>query len=274
MKKQVVIAWNVNQSAITMDDIDEEGDDGQNKVCEEEESDEDLWMNTLENAPEKFTHNELKDAHWLYDTPGIVKHDCVLNMLTEEEVQLVLPTRAIIPRTFILSPGSTLFLAGLGRIDYLEGSNSIWFTVVSSNALPVHVTTMEKADGIYKKHLGGPLLKLPMGNNERLARFPALVGTDLELTGAGLKEAIGDVKLSSIGWVAVTARLGDVVRLRAYVPLGTSCLLRSPPLLPHIVTVRGARMRRSPSYSTKRLPSVVEHVKEEDLINRRRKAPM
>lgn len=44
----------------------------------------------------------------------------VLNLLTEKEVKLVLPTQAIVPRTFILKPGMVLFLAALGRVDYLE----------------------------------------------------------------------------------------------------------------------------------------------------------
>lgn len=26
---------------------------------------------------EEFTHNEVKDARWCFDTPGIVKEDCV-----------------------------------------------------------------------------------------------------------------------------------------------------------------------------------------------------
>nr|XP_033771220.1 nitric oxide-associated protein 1 isoform X2 [Geotrypetes seraphini] len=68
----------------------------------------------------EFTYNELKDAHWLYDTPGIVKEDCVLNFLNEKEVKMVLPLQAIIPRTFILKPGMTLFLGALGRIDYIQ----------------------------------------------------------------------------------------------------------------------------------------------------------
>lgn len=44
----------------------------------------------------------------------------VLNLLTEKEVKLVLPSHAIVPRTFILKPGMVLFLAALGRIDYLQ----------------------------------------------------------------------------------------------------------------------------------------------------------
>lgn len=43
-----------------------------------------------------------------------------MNLLTEKEVKLVLPSHAIVPRTFILKPGMVLFLAALGRIDYLE----------------------------------------------------------------------------------------------------------------------------------------------------------
>lgn len=50
----------------------------------------------------------------------------VLNLLTEKEVKQVLPTQAIIPRTFILKPGMVLFLAALGRVDYLQvGKNRI-----------------------------------------------------------------------------------------------------------------------------------------------------
>lgn len=44
----------------------------------------------------------------------------VLNLLTEKEVKLVLPSKAIVPRTFVLKPGMVLFLGALGRIDYLQ----------------------------------------------------------------------------------------------------------------------------------------------------------
>ncbi|CAI5796790.1 oxide-associated 1 [Podarcis lilfordi] len=68
----------------------------------------------------ELTYNEVKDARWFYDTPGIVKDGCVLNLLKEKEVKLVLPTCAIVPRSFVLKPGMTLFLGALGRIDYLQ----------------------------------------------------------------------------------------------------------------------------------------------------------
>lgn len=43
-------------------------------------------------------------------------------MLTEQELENVLPTSIISPRSLTLKPGQTFFLGGLGRIDYIEGS--------------------------------------------------------------------------------------------------------------------------------------------------------
>ncbi|CAM5106229.1 unnamed protein product [Eretmochelys imbricata] len=209
----------------------------------------------------EFTHNELKDARWFFDTPGIVKENCVLNLLTEKEVKLVLPTHAIVPRTFVLKPGMVLFLGALGRIDYLQGAKSSWFSVVASNLLPVHVTTLEKADGIYQKHAGKTLLKVPMGGEERMKEFPPLIPQEITLEGIGTLEAVADIKLSSAGWVAITAHLEDKLQLRAYSPEGTTLMIRKPPLLPHIVVIKGTRIRGSVSYRTKKPPPLVENLK-------------
>ncbi|NWT05888.1 NOA1 protein, partial [Mionectes macconnelli] len=210
---------------------------------------------------EEFTHNEVKDARWCFDTPGIVKEDCVLNLLTEMEVKLVLPTVAIVPRTFILKPGTTLFLAALGRIDYLQGEKSAWFSVVASNLLPVHITTLSNADTIYEKHAGRELLKVPMGGEERMKEFPPLVHQDITLKGIGTTEAVADIKLSSAGWVAVTAHAEEELLLRAYTPKGTSLVVREPPLLPYISSIRGSRIAGTAAYRTKKPPSFVENLK-------------
>ncbi|KAE8631287.1 hypothetical protein XENTR_v10001141 [Xenopus tropicalis] len=148
----------------------------------------------------QFTYNELKDAHWFYDTPGIVKEGCVLNLLKDKEVKAALPTKAIIPRTFILSPGMTLFLAALGRIDFLQGERPAWFSVIASNLLPVHITSLDKADDIYTKHAGGTLLGVPIGGEERMKEFPPLLPQDIKLKGIGASRAVADIKLSTAGY--------------------------------------------------------------------------
>ncbi|XP_075433441.1 nitric oxide-associated protein 1 [Ascaphus truei] len=205
----------------------------------------------------QFTANELKDAHWFFDTPGIVKEDCVLNHLNDKEVKIVLPTYAIIPRTFVLQPGMTLFLGALGRIDFLQGEKSAWFSVVASNLLPVHVTSSNKADDIYQKHAGKTLLGVPIGE-ERMKEFPPLVPQDIKLEGIGAFEAVADVKLSTAGWVAVTAHSGQWLHLRCYTPKGTLLTIRKPPLLPLIVNIKGERFKKSPAYATKKPPPLVK----------------
>lgn len=205
----------------------------------------------------ELTPEDVKDAHWFYDTPGIIKENCILNLLTEKEVKIVLPTHSIIPRTFVLKPGMALFLGALGRIDFLQGNQSAWFTVVASNFLPVHITSLDKAEALYQKHAGHMLLKVPIGGEERMTEFPPLVAEDIILDeGLGETEAVADIKFSSAGWVAVTPHFKDKLHLRGYTPKGTGLTVR-PPLLPYIVNVKGERIKRSVAYKTKRPPSLV-----------------
>ncbi|XP_041042258.1 nitric oxide-associated protein 1 isoform X1 [Carcharodon carcharias] len=208
----------------------------------------------------EFTYNELKDAHWFYDTPGILKQDCILNLLTDQELKIVMPSSGIIPRTYVLQPGMVLFLGALGRIDFLKGEKSAWFSVVASNQVPVHITSLDKADSIYQKHAGKALLGVPIGGEERMKDFPPLESQDIELDGIGTLEAVADIKLSSAGWIAVTAHPEDKIKLRAYTPAGIGLMIEKPPLLPFIVSVKGERIRKTPAYKCKKPLPVVQNL--------------
>ncbi|XP_005924099.1 nitric oxide-associated protein 1 [Haplochromis burtoni] len=199
-------------------------------------------------STEELSHNELKDAHWLYDTPGIMKELDILNLLHEQEVRLVVPTQAIVPRTFVLKPGTSLFVGALARIDFLQGEKSCWFSVMASDRVPVHITSLEKADSIYEKHGGHVLLGVPVGGSERMKEFPALVPQEFSLEGRGYLEAAADIKLSSAGWVAVTAVEGDQLLLRVHGPQAAGFGLRTPSLLPHVISLKGERIRKSAAY--------------------------
>ncbi|KAM3843573.1 nitric oxide-associated protein 1 isoform 2-T2 [Vipera latastei] len=141
------------------------------------------------------------------------------------------------------------------------GNRSSWFSVLASNLLPVHITSTEKADAIYQKHAGQTLLKVPMGGEERMNEFPPLVPQEVMLEGIGEDEAVADIKLSSAGWVAVTAHSNNKMQLRCYTPEGTLVTLRKPPLLPYIVHLKGERVKGSSAYRTKRPPSFVQNLK-------------
>lgn len=209
-------------------------------------------------ADAELSYNEIKDAHWCYDTPGIIKENDLLSVLTEQEVKLVVPTVAITPRTFLLKPGTVLFLGGLARIDYLQGQNSCWFTVLASSRVPVHITSLDKADDIYQKHAGNTLLGVPCGGEERMKTFPPLVAQDFELQGQDCDTAIADIKISSAGWIAVTADAGDQLLLRTRAPAAAGVCLRTPPLLPHIVRLKGQRIHRSAAYKTRKPQTLMD----------------
>lgn len=199
-------------------------------------------------STDEFTFNELKDAHWLFDTPGVMKKHDILSLLTEQEVMSVVPGQALVPRTFVLKSSMSLFVGALARIDFLQGGKSCWFSVVASSRVPVHITSLEKADSVYEKHAGGVLLGVPLGGSERMKEFPALVPQEFRLEGRGYLEAAADIKLSSAGWVAVTAAAGDQLLLRVHGPETAAFGLRTPPLLPHVVSLKGERIRKSAAY--------------------------
>jgi nitric oxide-associated protein 1 len=135
-------------------------------------------MSVRASTPLILTLNE-KDkryvnSKWCYDTPGVVQPDQILNLLTTEELLLTIPKRTIRPRVFLVKRGMSLFLAGLGRIDYEDGLESIRLIVYASPNLPVTICGTEDADDLYEEFLGTEVLAVPFGGEERLDMWPKL----------------------------------------------------------------------------------------------------
>jgi len=208
--------------------------------------------------PSFVTDQPNKSQTWLYDTPGIINKKQITNLLTMEELKLLNPALWIVPRTFILKPGHSLLIGGLGRVDYLEikrqkrnrtnewdtipkAVESIFFTVMTSTNLPVHICKEEKADQVYETHAGTQLLGVPCGGKERMETFPRLKSQDFTVKGVGWDTSAADVVLSNIGWVSVTAGSGSLVSLKAHTPNGIGLDIREPALLPTSVNKRGRR---------------------------------
>lgn len=61
--------------------------------------------------------------------------------------------------------------------------------------------------------------------------------------------------------MAVTAHEEEELLLRAYTPKGTELVVREPPLLPCISSIRGARIAGTAAYRTKKPPALVENLK-------------
>ena len=60
------------------------------------------------------------------------------------------------------------------------------------------------------------------------------------------------------GWVAVTVVEGDQVLLRVHGPEAVGFSLRMPPLLPHVISLKGERIRKSAAYKPMKPPGLLD----------------
>ncbi|KAL8613074.1 hypothetical protein ACOMHN_035015 [Nucella lapillus] len=187
--------------------------------------------------------------YWCNDTPGVVNPEQIINLLEPEELSAILPRTKVRPQCLVLRPGQVLLVTGMGRIDYVQGRTSVYLTAYVSHAFKLHVLKDgAEADEFHRSHLGTSSLGIPLGDEDRLSRIPALVGREFQVTGTQWNVAAADIQLSSLGWVSVSAGPEMAVSLRAYTPGGKGLYLRSPSLLPNYTFFRGARKGKTPFY--------------------------
>nr|KAG5698804.1 hypothetical protein BaRGS_032223 [Batillaria attramentaria] len=145
--------------------------------------------------------------YWCNDTPGVVNPEQIINLLEPEELMTVLPKSLIQPVCVVIKPGQVLFVSGLGRIDFVQGSKSIYLTVHAAYKVPVHVKEGHEADAFYQEAFGTEILGVPLGNADRLQRMPALVGREFQVTGVDWEIAAADIQLSSLVWNTLPASI-------------------------------------------------------------------
>lgn len=123
------------------------------------------------------TAKQFASSKWCYDTPGVVQPEQTLNLLTTAELLLAIPKRMLVPRTCRLAVGNTLFVGGMGRLDYigcrfhydgaddrrgdLEEETSIRVTVYASERLPLLIVATDQAERIYGRFVGTEMLGVP-----------------------------------------------------------------------------------------------------------------
>ncbi|CAL4170384.1 unnamed protein product, partial [Meganyctiphanes norvegica] len=172
----------------------------------------------------------------------------LLNLLSHEELMQVLPRHLLVPRTFYMKLGTSLFIAGLARLDLLYSSHKVRFTLFCSSDLPISIVPTSEASSFYRSYLGTEMLGVPMGNEERIKQWPHLQPCNFTITGIGSKSA-ADVVLSSAGFIAVQGELDAPIDVRGWTPGSRGLYLRDPPMLPQAVTMRGKLKRGSVAYA-------------------------
>uniref|UniRef100_R4G3E1 Putative gtpase n=1 Tax=Rhodnius prolixus TaxID=13249 RepID=R4G3E1_RHOPR len=193
-------------------------------------------------------------SKWFYDTPGVLHEDQILDLLTAEELMLTLPKKIIEPRTYLMKPGWTIFIAGLARLDFKNGDSPVRLTVFSSFNLPITVCREENADRLYKELLGTKYMLVPFGSEERLNKWPNLEkSSPISLLGINDLISCADIVLSSAGWISVTPNAKEICTFVPWTPLGRGVHVRTPSLLPNAVNLKGRKISKLPAYGRSRV---------------------
>lgn len=202
-------------------------------------------------------HELFVNSKWFYDTPGVIHPDQVLPLLSTEELLMTIPKNIVKPQTYYLTPGSTLFIGGLARMDFMECSEPCRFTVFCSEHLPITIVKTEDADEVYQKLLGTELFAVPTGGAERVKNWPGLKMSNdiLEFSGQGPKLCCGDVILSSIGWISVTAKYKSVCKVAGWTPGARGIYKREFSVLPYSINLKGKRIQDTPAYKVGKIYS-------------------
>ncbi|WP_017728437.1 ribosome biogenesis GTPase YqeH [Halalkalibacterium ligniniphilum] len=156
----------------------------------------------------------LDDGQALYDTPGIINHHQIAHYIDKKELKVITPKKEIKPIVFQLNPKQTLFFGGLARFDFSEGERAS-FVCHFSNELNIHRTKQEKADELYKNHLG-EMLTPPGELSKEL--LPPFVKHEFII-----KDTKSDIVFSGLGWVTVN---GTNLTVAAYAPKGVGVSIR------------------------------------------------
>eukprot|EP00546_Thalassionema_frauenfeldii_P012250 CAMPEP_0178920776 /NCGR_PEP_ID=MMETSP0786-20121207/15187_1 /TAXON_ID=186022 /ORGANISM="Thalassionema frauenfeldii, Strain CCMP 1798" /LENGTH=663 /DNA_ID=CAMNT_0020594869 /DNA_START=208 /DNA_END=2199 /DNA_ORIENTATION=- len=173
----------------------------------------------------KFIKVDLGEEKSLYDTPGLLVPGTLTQLLTPEELKVVVPKKKVEPITFRVASGKCVLVGGLARIEVIGDTKPFLFTFFVANDIKLHPTSSANADTFIETHTGG-LLTPPLQKREENFEWEH---HDVEIEGAGWKEAAADVVLCGLGWVAVTG--AGVARIRITVPKGIIVSVR-PPLMP------------------------------------------
>lgn len=163
----------------------------------------------------------------------------------------VLPKEMLRPRAFLLKRGLSLFLAGLGRLDFVDGPEDTRVIVYSSLELPVSICEISDADEFYNSFLGSEILGVPINSGEeRLAKWPKLEAAYDKIVVEGVEKHITvcDIIMSSAGWIGITLPRGVSAVFKAWTPEKRGIHVRNPSILPNGLSLRGKRVRRSFAY--------------------------
>eukprot|EP01133_Synstelium_polycarpum_P004235 gene4235-4940_t len=166
----------------------------------------------------------------LFDTPGVLNPYQMINLLTPDELKMVIPTKRIKPSIAHMFEGKSLCLGGLARIDYSGGLAT--FTVYTSTHLPLHICKTEKAEALFVRQRG-KMLSPPIGQdraNEESMTLSQIKHFNIVPDKIDFRHTSVDLVVSGLGWIAIKSLSSKQtqIKLTVHTPMNIDVSLRDP----------------------------------------------
>ncbi|KAI9272227.1 hypothetical protein EDC94DRAFT_595794 [Helicostylum pulchrum] len=195
-----------------------------------------LGMDSAEEAENRDDWEKRRYAtrnRYLIDTPGVINDQQLIHQLGYNDQKKVVGQKEINPVTFKLEPGKSLLLKPLVRIDLLESSKPVMFTMFSG--LAPHLTNTEKLPPAHA--LEDKPTNIRPVKDESILRMNSLVPMDeiVRVQGIHRSQASVDFSFAGVGWVSLTGEF-DNAKFRVWLPKDVKphevFQMRDPPFLP------------------------------------------
>ncbi|MEF2964849.1 ribosome biogenesis GTPase YqeH [Paenibacillus sp. M1] len=178
--------------------------------------DQELTVSRYPGTTLDMVHIPLDDGREIIDTPGIMYPSRYSELVSPQDLGVILPDKPLKPAVYQLNEGQTLFFGGFGRFDFIQGERQS-FTCFASGRVPLHRTKLERADELFRDH-AGELLAPP--SRESLEKLPEWTRHEFRIA----KGSRSDLFISGLGWIKVNNDSGAV--LAVHVPKGIKVLVR------------------------------------------------
>lgn len=137
------------------------------------------------------------DEFTFIDTPGVFNERQIINNLSMESINKIVPKKEIRPINLQLDSKQSVFISGLARFDFVDGDKTN-FTFYFSNDLLVHRTKLENADNLFNRQIGELLNPPKKEEYEMLKYYSETLNFD------GLKRY--DLVLSGLGFITIVSK--------------------------------------------------------------------
>lgn len=178
--------------------------------------DQELTVSRYPGTTLDMVHIPLDDGRSIIDTPGIMYPSRYSELVSPQDLGIILPDKPLKPAVYQLNEGQTIFFGGFGRFDFVQGERQS-FTCFVSGRIPLHRTKLERADELFADH-AGEMLAPP--SKESLDKLPDWTRHEFRIA----KGSRTDLFISGLGWIKVNNEAGAVVAVHA--PKGIKVLVR------------------------------------------------